>query len=254
MPATTASASAARPWVISQRGLSGSHSRMKNTIERQQRADQERGAPAVLRIDHGGIEQHDGAERAERSADPERAVDDEIGPAAHARRDQFLDGRVDRRVFAADPRPGDEAENQEAPEIPRERGRGGGQQIDGQRDEEQFLAPEPVGEPAEEQRAQHRAGEIGAAREPHIGVAEAQHRARLQGARDRAGERDLEPVENPGDAERRHDQRVETAPRQPVEPRRNVGLDNPAVAGKVCGCSAFMRNPERRSTVICSPR
>ena len=44
------------------------------------------------------------AERAERRADPEAAVDDEVGPAAHARRDQFLDGRVDRGVFAADAR------------------------------------------------------------------------------------------------------------------------------------------------------
>jgi hypothetical protein len=40
--------------------------------------------PAVFRIDHRRIEQHDGAERAERRADPEAAVDDEIAPAAHA--------------------------------------------------------------------------------------------------------------------------------------------------------------------------
>ena len=41
MPATTRSASAARPCVISQRGLSGSHSRMKKIDQRQRRADEE---------------------------------------------------------------------------------------------------------------------------------------------------------------------------------------------------------------------
>ncbi len=102
-------------------------------------------------------------------------------------------------------------------------------QVDGERDEEQFLAPEPVGEPAEEDRAEHRAGKIRAAGKPDVGIAELQHRALLQRARDRAGERDFQPVEDPGDAERDDDQRVEAAPRQPVEPRRNVGLDDRAV-------------------------
>ena len=173
MPATTASASAARPWVISQRGLSGSHSRMKNTMPASS-------APirnAARQPCSGSITARSSstiaAERAERRADPERAVDHEVGPAAHARRDQLLDGGIDRRVFAADARAGDEAEEQEAPQIPRERGRGGRQQVDGERDEEQLLAPEPVGEPAEEDRAQHRAGEIRAARKPDIGIAEA---------------------------------------------------------------------------------
>ncbi len=194
--------------------------------QRQHRADQERGAPAVLRIDHRRIEQHDGAERAERRAHPERAVDDQIGPAAHARRHQFLDGRIDRRVFAADARAGDEAEEEEAPQIPRERRRGGRQQVDGKRDEEQLLAPKPVGQPAEEDRAQHRAGEICAARETDIGIAELQHRACLECARDGAGERDFKPVEDPRDPECHHHQRMKAAPRQPVEPRRNVGFDD----------------------------
>ena len=53
-----------------------------------------------------------------------------------------------------------------------------------------------------------------------------QRRAVLERAGERARQRHLEPVENPGDAERHHDQRVKAAPRQPVEPRRNVGFDD----------------------------
>src|SRR6266702_4677272 len=52
-----------------------------------------------------------------------------------------------------------------------------------------------------------------------------QDRALLERAGDRAGDRHLEPVEDPADAERDDDQRMEPRPRQPVEPGRNVGLD-----------------------------
>ena len=68
----------------------------------------------MIRIDHGRVEQHQRAERAHRRADPEAAVDGEIGPAAHARRDQLLDGRIDRGVFAADAGAGDKAKEREA--------------------------------------------------------------------------------------------------------------------------------------------
>src|SRR5690242_12085356 len=53
-----------------------------------------------------------------------------------------------------------------------------------------------------------------------------QHRALLERTGDRAGDRDFESVKNPGDTERNDDQRVEARPRQPVEPGRNVGLDD----------------------------
>ena len=84
------------------------------------RADQERGAPAEVAAEHRGVEQHDRADRADRGADPEAAVDDEIGPAAVARRDQLLDGGIDGGVFAADAGAGDEAADNEGPEIPGE--------------------------------------------------------------------------------------------------------------------------------------
>ena len=113
-------------------------------------------------------------------------------------------------------------------DVPGGGGERGGDQIDAQRNEEQLLAAEPVGEPAEEHRAQHRAGEIGAGRQADIGVGELQHRAFLQRAGERAGERHLQPVQDPGDAERRHHQRVEAAPGQAVEPRRDVAFDDMA--------------------------
>src|SRR5262245_38939817 len=190
-------------------------------------ADEKRQSPAQIRRQQGGIEQHDRARRAQRGAEPEAAVDHEVGPAAVARRHQLLDRRVDGGVFAADAGAGEKAEQREAPEIPRQRGRRGGDEIDRERDEEQPLATQPVGEPAEEQSTQYRPREIGAAREPHIDVGESEPRTLLEGGRYGAGERHLEAVENPGDAERDDDEGMETAPPQPVEPRRDIGGDDP---------------------------
>jgi hypothetical protein len=192
-------------------------------------ADEEGKPPAQIRRQQIGIEQHDRAGGAERSADPEAAVDDEIGPAAIARRHQLLDGGIDGSVFAADAGAGEEAKQREAPEIPRQRGCRCGDEIERERDEEQALAPEPIGEPAEEDRTQHRAGEIGAARDPDVGVRELELMALLERRRDRAGERHLEAVEDPGDAERHHHQGVEAAPPQAVKARRDVGGDHPCL-------------------------
>ena len=55
-----------------------------------------------------------------------------------------------------------------------------------------------------------------------------EHRARLEGARKRPRQGDLKAVEYPGDAERDDHQRVEAVPRQPVEARRDVALDDGA--------------------------
>src|SRR5207237_2820897 len=111
--------------------------------EAEERADEEGDPPAEVRAKMRGIEKYDGPGRADRRADPEAAVDDEVGPAANARRDQFLDGRVDGRVLATDAGTGQEPEQAVAPDAPRECGRGGRHEIEGERDEEQLLAPEP---------------------------------------------------------------------------------------------------------------
>ena len=98
-----------------------------------------------------------------------------------------------------------------------------------------FLRPSRSVSQPKNNRAEHRARQIGAAREADIGIGELQHRACLERARDRAGERHLKAVENPRDAERHDDQRMETAPRQPVEPRRDVGFDDQAIVGSQAG-------------------
>src|SRR5205085_10901410 len=55
--------------------------------------------------------------------------------------------------------------------------------------------------------------------------AEAERLGQLQGAADGGDDGRLQAVEHPGDAEGADEQPVETAPRQPVEPGRDVGLD-----------------------------
>ena len=105
-------------------------------------------------------------------------------------------------------------------------------EIERERDEEQLLAPDPVGEPAEAERAEHRAGEIGAVGEADVEIGKVQRRALLQRARQRAGERHFEPVENPGDAERQHDAGVEAAPGERVEPRRDRGFDDAVIGAR----------------------
>ena len=106
------------------------------------------------------------------------------------------------------------------------RGRRRGDEIHAERHHEQLAAAEPVGQVAEQQRAGDRAGEIGARDQPDFGLGEAQHRALPQRADDRAGDRHFEPVEHPGDAKRDDDQRMKPGPRQPIEPGRDVGLDD----------------------------
>ncbi len=192
--------------------------------EPQHRADEERRAPAVIRGQECRVEQDDGPAGAERRPDPEAAVDDEVGMAAIARRHELLNGRGDGRVFAADARACQEAEQGEAHEVPREGRRRRGHEIDGERDEEEPFAPEAVGEPAEQQRTQHRPGEIEARGEPDLGVGQLEHGAFFQRAGDRPGQRHLQPVQHPGDAERHDHERVEASPAQTVEARRHRRL------------------------------
>ncbi len=182
--------------------------------------------PAMVRRKQLGIEQHDGGDRADRSTNPETSVDHEIGPAAIARRHQFLDRRIDRGVFAADTGAGQEAKQRITCHAPGQRRRRGRRQIDRQRDEEQFLASDAVRQPAEAERAEHGTGEIRAVGQPDVEIRKLQRRAFLQRTRQRACQRDLQPVEDPGDAEREHDAGVKAAPAQPIEPRRYAGLDD----------------------------
>ena len=120
------------------------------------------------------------------------------------------------------PAPVRKRNNAKLADIPRKRGGSRRQQIDGQRDEEQLPAPEPVGQPAEAEGAEHRAGKVGAIGEADLDITQMQHRALLQRARHRTGQRHLEPVQHPGDAKRNDDKPVEAAPGQTIEPRRDI--------------------------------
>ncbi len=182
--------------------------------------------PAKVGAEQLRIEQHDGADRAHRRADPEAAVDQKIGPAAIARRHQFLNCRVDRGIFAADAGAGEEAKCRIARKPPGQRGRRRRGQIKRKRDEEELLAPDPVGQPAEPDRAEHGAGQIGAVGKADLEIAEMEHRAFFQRTRQRTRQRDLEAVQDPGDAKCQHHAGVETAPVQAVEAGRNIGLDD----------------------------
>ena len=122
--------------------------------------------------------------------------------------------------------------------VPREAGQRGRDEVDGDGDEKQELAPKPVGQPAEEQRAEHGARQISAARDAHLRIGKMQRRACFQRARDGAGQRHLEPVEDPGDAESGDDQNVKPAPRQPLEPRGYQGCED-ARFGAVARRAAF---------------
>ena len=85
----------------------------------EQDPDAEHGAEAEREPppDVGGedvlVEQHDRERGARRGAEPERAVDQQVDGAADPRRDQLVDGGVDRRVLAADAGAGEEAADRE---------------------------------------------------------------------------------------------------------------------------------------------
>ena len=188
--------------------------------------------PAEIGADQQRIEQHDCAGRAHRRADPETAVDNEVGPSAITRRHQFLDRRIYRGVFAADAGAGKKPKQRVACDIPGQRGRGRGREIERQRDEKQSLAPDPVGEPAEAERPEHGAGEVRAVGKSDVEIGKMQRRAFLQRSRQRTGQRYLQPVQNPGDAERQNDPCMKTAPAQTVETGGNTGLDDAIVVAR----------------------
>ena len=93
---------------------------------------------------------------------------------------------------------------------------------------EQLLAPVAVRQLAEEQRADAGARHVERRGGPDVGGVEVDAAARLgHPRRDRADDRDLEPVEHPDGAQADDDPPVEPRPRQAVQPRRDVGPDRP---------------------------
>ena len=123
---------------------------------------------------------------------------------------------IDGGVFAADARTGNEAEEDEAPQVPGEGGKQHADQVDRERDKEERLAAETVRQIAEEQRAEDCAGQVERRDHADLGAGEVQRLRLLEHAADGALQRHLQAVEYPGDAKRQHDQPVELGPWQPV--------------------------------------
>jgi hypothetical protein len=182
-------------------------------------------APAEVRRQQSRIEQQRRRQRAEGGAEPEAAVDDEVGASAIACRRQLLDRGADGGILAADTGAGEEAEQREPGQGRRQPAHRGGDEVQAQRHQEQRLAAVTVCQPAEHHGTQHRAGKIGARRQPHLGIAQMQLRAGFQRTGDRAGQRHLQSVQHPGDAEREHDAAVESAPGQCVQACGDICLN-----------------------------
>src|ERR1700733_7926769 len=82
------------------------------------RTDQECQPPAEGGVDDVWIKQDSRAPRRHRRADPKTSVDEKIGPAAKARGNELLDGRIDGGVFAANAGAGEKSKKYVAPRIP----------------------------------------------------------------------------------------------------------------------------------------
>jgi hypothetical protein len=190
------------------------------------RTETERDPPAEVLREVVLVEEVHRQRRAERRAQPEGPVDDEVDAATEPGRDQLVDRGVDGCVLTADARAREEAADVEEHRVHREGGRNRRRQVDHQGDQEQLLPAEPVGEVAEEERAQAGAGDVDAGSDAYLALRDGQAAALLgQSTGDRADDRDLEPVEDPHGAEADHHQPVPSRPRQPVEPGRDVCLD-----------------------------
>jgi hypothetical protein len=89
-----------------------------------------------------------------------------------------------------------------------------------------FFRPKRSVRPHEDARAPDRADEVEGACRGRLPGRQTKRVLVGKHARDRADESDLEPVQNPGDAEPRDHEPVPTAPGQPVEAARDHRLDD----------------------------
>src|ERR1051326_4727862 len=131
----------------------------ENYDQPQHGADPERHSPTKTDRNNAGIEQSYDCGGADGSADPEAGIDDQVNAAPDASGNQFVDGGVDRGIFAANARAGERAKQRVRSEVPGERRKRRRAQIEQQRYGEQPLASEPVRSIAKEDRAGYRAAE-----------------------------------------------------------------------------------------------
>ena len=106
------------------------------------------------------IKQHDRCSRAEGSAKPVGAINHQIHSAAHARRDQLINCRIDRGIFSANARSCERAKESVAGEVPGKRRQPSRHEIDRDRNEEQFFSTEPIRPISKKKSAEHSAGKV----------------------------------------------------------------------------------------------
>ena len=216
--------------MVSQRGLSGTL-RRTNMMARPVAAPSPKASRQPRSIEKRlVVEQHEGQRGADRGAEPVGAVDREVDPAARPRGDELVDGRVDRRVLAADAQAGESGRpKMQRPGEGREHGRRRGRQ---QRRDEELLAPEAIGQTAEAERADRGADDVEVPLKPISKVLSPRVLLRLQATPDRADDRDLDAVEDSHRAKAEDHQPVRAAPRQPVDTARDPRRDGLAGAGR----------------------
>src|SRR5437764_15081426 len=88
--------------------------------------------PAQVNRQDVRVEQDGCNKSAGSCADPPAPIDGEVHMAAHSRRDQFIDSRVNRGILPTDTGSRDEAAGQEPDEVEGKGGRDGSYQIDSQ--------------------------------------------------------------------------------------------------------------------------
>ena len=189
----------------------------------------ERQPPAQIDRQESPIKQDHAGERAGGRPQPERAVDRQVGPSPHPRGNQLVDRRVDGRVFAADRRSGQEPEEGEADEVPRDRRQERGDKVESQCYCEQLLAAEPVGQVTENQCSEDRSSQVGRPEQTDFRAAEMQALRLLKHGADRPHHGHFQTVDDPGDAQGDDYHPVPSAPGQAVEPGRHV-----APEGRTC--------------------
>ena len=191
----------------------------------EQPADREADAPAdPLRQDAAAGHQQRGA-GPDRRPRPVARIHRQVDAAAQPRRHHLIHRGVDRGVFTTDPQSRDDPRQREGERTPRTGRAQHADHVDPERDREDRAAADAVGEPAEEQRTDHGAAHVSRGGRAELGRRHVQRLVRLQRRADRPHDRDLEPVQDPGDAQGDQHLDMKTAERQPVEPGRNVGRD-----------------------------
>ena len=122
------------------------------------RAEEESDPPRVA--DGEVVDHEQGEDRAEERPAPVGAVDGDVHPPPVLGRDQFVDGRVDGGVLAADARAGHEPRQVEPVDPERrvpegQRRQEPAEEVDAEGDHEQVASAPPVRQSAEEERAEH---------------------------------------------------------------------------------------------------